>query len=515
LSLLVTFLNVPALPATEALLPLPTEDPFAEGEPHLPAWCEAGLICIVLLAAFYLRLANLEYVPGIFGDEGERGVSARMLLEGYPATLFDSGWYGVPTFYFYCVAWMLRIFGDSMVGARMLSALSGVVAVWLAYRIGRALWSARTGLLAAAMLAVSPLALQFSRQATESTPTGTLWAGGFLFFVRALRGRRWGDWVCAGVLYGLSLYFYAAGKLVLGLLPMLGLYCVVRWRLDFFRRYALGFTLMCAAFALTFLPYALMSAHDGWQNFAGRAQETSILSAHNQADTFARHAIAYDPGWAQQSLLRNVLTHPVSWAQMLFGQLRFTAEVLYWHGDPTAFFQIRQHGGSMLAPLPAALTILGLAYAAWNIWDPRFGLLCVWFWCGMLGPALTINTPSVQRLVCAWPAVMLFPAVVLDRVWAAAWPVSRSLARRWAAVPLLALLVYFGIDCYEEYFIHYTSLCPYCTETVQARYAQALGQAYKVYQLGVGDGDIWFGYGSSRFVAKGVEGMEVAALADT
>lgn len=513
-TLLVTFVGVPAWPAAGALIPGPAEDPFAEGEPQLPVPWEAVAISAVLLVALYLRLTNLEYVPGIFGDEGERGVSARMLLEGFPASLFGSGWYGVPTFYFYCVAWMLRIFGDTMVGARMLSVLSGVAAVWLAYRIGRALWGARTGLLAAALLAVAPLALQFSRQATESTPTGTLWAAGFLFLIRALRGRRWSDWVCAGVFFGLSLYFYAAGKLVLALLPMLGLYCMVRWRLDFFRRYALGFALMVAAFALTFLPYALLSARDGWQNFSGRAQETSILSAHNQADTFARHQVTYDPAWGQQSLVRNVLAHPVAWAQVLFGQLRFTAEVLYWHGDPTAFYQIRWHGGSMIAPFWAALTVLGLAYAAWNVWDARFGLACAWFWCGMLGPALTINTPSVQRLVCAWPAVTLFPAVVLDRVWAAAWPLSRGLARRWATVPLLALLVYFGIDSYQEYFVHYISLCPFCTATVQARHAQTLGQSYKAYQLGVGDGDIWFGYGSTRFVAKGVEGMEVAAPGD-
>ncbi len=512
-TLLGTFIGVPAWPEGEALIRGPADDELAAGEPQLPAAWEAVAICVVLLAALYLRLINLEYVPGIFGDEGERGVSARMLLEGYPASLFDSGWYGVPTFYFYCVAWMLRLVGDNMVGARTLSVLSGVAAVWLAYRIGRALWGARAGLLAAAMLAVAPLALQFSRQATESTPTGTLWAAGFLFFIRALRGRRWSDWVGAGMLFGLSLYFYAAGKLVLLLLPMLGLYGVVRWRLDFFRRYALGFALMVAAFALTFLPYAQVSARDGWQNFAGRAQETSVLSGDNRADTFARHAVAYDPAWGE-SLVRSVLAHPVSWAQVLFGQLRFTAEVLYRHGDPTAFYQIRWHGGSMIAPLWAALTVLGLVYAAWHVWDARFGLLCIWFWCGMLGPALTINTPSVQRLVCAWPAVMLFPAVVLDRVWAAAWPLSRSLARRWATVPLLALLVYFGIDSYQEYFGHYISLCPYCTETVQARHAQALGQSYKAYQLGVGDGDIWFGYGSTRFVAKGVEGMEVAALAD-
>ena len=48
----------------------------------------------------------------------------------------------------------------------------------------------------------------------------------------------------------------------------------------------------------------------------------------------------------------------------------------------------------------------------------------------------------------------------------------------------------------------------------QARYAQALGQDYKAYQLGVGGYDVFFTYGSTRFAAKGVEGADLAVPAD-
>ena len=149
------------------------------------------LIGGILALALALRLVNLEYMPGIFGDEGERGMDARAIVEGRPALIFGYGWWGVPNLYFYCVAWMLRLFGDNMVGDRMLSVISGVLAVWFVYRIGRLLWGPRAGLIAGALLAVSPLALQFSRLAGESTPTGALWAAGFFFLFRALRDRRW------------------------------------------------------------------------------------------------------------------------------------------------------------------------------------------------------------------------------------------------------------------------------------------------------------------------------------
>jgi hypothetical protein len=195
-------------------------------------------------------------------------------------------------------------------------------------------------------------------------------------------------------------------------------------------------------------------------------------------------------------------------------QVRSTLAVFNSSADPTEFYYIQEHRGSMLLPLLAVLTFLGLAYAAWRVWDARCALAGIWLWVGLLAPVLTINTPGVQRLTLAWSVIMLFPALLLDRVSAAAWPLSRDLARRWTAVPLAGLLLFLSIGGYHEYFVHYASLCPYCTATTQARYAQALGQAYRAYQLGLGDGDIFFSYGSTRFVAKGVQGEDLAVPAD-
>jgi streptogramin lyase len=412
---------------------------------------------------------------------------------------------------------MLRVFGDNMAGDRMLSVISGVITVWFVYKIGRLLWGPRAGLIAGTLMAVSPLALQFSRLAGESTPTGALWAGGFYFLFMALRYRRWSDWALAGALWSFSLYFYAAGKLIIPIAVMAGLYCLVRWARhgEFFRRYALGWLLLAATFLLTFMPYAIFSFQDNWLGFMGRAAETSIFSPQNQEQVFGRLTVPYDPSWAGQPLVQNVLTHLWSWIQVLWGQVGLTLDVIYRSGDPTSFYQIREHGGSMLQPLWAAIALLGLAYALWKVWDARYGLVSLWFWGGMLGAVLTTDTPSVQRLVGAWPALVLISAVLLDRVFAAAWPLNFSLARRWSLVPIAALLLYLGADSYREYFTHYASLCPYCRGTTQARYAQALGQDYKGYEFGVDPDDlVFFKYGSTRFAAKGVTGDDMASPAD-
>jgi len=128
---------------------------------------------------------NLETLPGVFGDEGERGMDARAIVDGKPALIFGTGWWGVPNLYFYGVAWMLRLFGDhSMTGDRMLSVVSGVAAVWFAYRIGRLLWGPRAGLLAGGLMAVSPLALVFLPWLPFPVPAAFLmWSGGLATLV--------------------------------------------------------------------------------------------------------------------------------------------------------------------------------------------------------------------------------------------------------------------------------------------------------------------------------------------
>ncbi|MFL5734226.1 MAG: ArnT family glycosyltransferase, partial [Chloroflexia bacterium] len=403
--LLLTFVGVEGWPRGNGLLPGPRSDFFGKGVPNIsPRW-EALLIAIILLVGLGLRLWNLEYHPGIFGDEGERGMDARGINEGNPANIFGYGWWGVPNLYFYIVAAMLRIFGDNMTGDRMLSVISGVVTIWFVYRTARLLWGPRAGLIAGAMLAMSALAIQFSRIAGESTPTGALWAGGFYYFFLALRHRRPLDWALAGTFWGFSLYFYAAGKLIIPIAAAVLLYCLVRWHINAVKRYALGMAIFLLAFGVTFLPIGILSAKDNWQSFTGRAQETSIFSPSNQQTMFERYSIPYDPSWKSEPVTQAILSNPGAWAQLLYRQMRQTVEVIYQSGDPTAFYQIHEHNGSMLPPLWAALALLGLAYGAWKVFDARFGLANVWFWGGMMAAALTIDTPSVQRLVVAWPAL--------------------------------------------------------------------------------------------------------------
>lgn len=496
---------------------------FPRGDEAAPAavrprrdW-EPFLAVLMLVLAAVLRFADLEGHPGIFGDEGERGLDARAILEGRPDAFFGTGWAGIANLYYYVAAATLRLFGDGLFGLRTLSALSGLVAVFLVYRTGRLLRGPRAGLLAGAFLAASPLALQFSRLAGESTPTGALWAAGFFFLFRSLLLGAQRDAALSGVAFGLSLYFYPSAKLLFLLLPAVCAYLLLVAGRRRARPLLARLGALLIAFSLTFFPYAVSASRDGWQTFTARYQDRAIFAPRNRPEAFARAGLSYDPAWQGESLPASFVRHPLGWGRVLFTQMRDTLAVLYRNPDPTAFYNIREHRGSMLSPLMAALTLLGLAYAIANALEPRFGLLCLWFWGGLLGPALTLDTPSVQRLAGAWPAAMLFPALLLDRM-AAFSPENAPLARRAINAALGALALVVAAQGIHEYFVHYRSLVPFADATTQARYAETLGTAYKAYQLGVGDGrqvgDVFFTYGSTRFLAKGVEGSDVTALAD-
>lgn len=510
-SLLALFITVagaqPGQPAV-GLLPGPESDFFAPGLPRVPLRWEAVIAAAIMIVALGLRVYNLEYLPGIFGDEGEQGLEVRAILEGATPSFFGTGWWGVPNLSFYAWSVVVSIFGDTVFGLRMFSVISGMVAVWYAYRTGRLMWGPRAGLLAGAMLAVSPLALQSSRFANVSSESMALWTVGAYYFFLALRYRRLSDWALSGFFWSLNLYFYPAGKLVIPMAAAMILYCLVRWRLDFSRRYALGIVLFGLAFGITFMPHAIFSAGDNWANFLGRANETSIFSPENHFRAFDRYLIPYDSRYADLSMLENIRYAPLVWGRVLYEQARESLLVLNARGDPTGYYSQNEHKGSVFSPPWAVLALLGLAYATWKVWDPRYGLVLIWFWFGMLGTILTIDPPNLQRILGGWPAAILFPAVLADRLAAAAWPLSLNLARRWLAATLALLLVALGVTSYNEYFVSYAATCPWCASTVQARYAQALGQEYKAYMMAGGGYPRYFGYGSTRFAARGVEGED-------
>jgi Predicted membrane protein len=164
---------------------------------------------------------------------------------------------------YYLVAWLWsRPFGTGEVGLRSLSALAGTASIAVVYLGAVALpLPRRAGLIAAAMVAVSPVLIWFSQDARAYALVFLLTALSFLFFARALRSPGRGTVAAWAVFSALAIAtHYFAGFVVAPEAVLLLLWTSER------RRVAVGIGAVLAAAALL-LPIALQqaeNAHAGW-----------------------------------------------------------------------------------------------------------------------------------------------------------------------------------------------------------------------------------------------------------
>ncbi len=112
---------------------------------------------------------------------------------------------------FFVVGWLwAKAFGTSEAGLRSLSAVVGTAVIPLAYLCGRELVSRRAGLVAAALVALSPFMIWYSQEAREYMLLTAFCAASLLFFIRCLNGRpgrnlEW--WTVCSALALLTHYF--------------------------------------------------------------------------------------------------------------------------------------------------------------------------------------------------------------------------------------------------------------------------------------------------------------------
>jgi 4-amino-4-deoxy-L-arabinose transferase-like glycosyltransferase len=169
-----------------------------------------------------------------------------------------------PLYYVLAWAWA-KAFGTGEVGLRSLSALFGAATVPLVYCVGAELSSRRAGLIAAALVAVSPMLIWYSQEARSYALLVLFCTASLYFFVRALRTRKGRDlalWALASALALCSHYFafFAVAIEAIWLLVALR----SRWRV------VLPALALVAATGLALLPLITSQVnptHIGWIDF--------------------------------------------------------------------------------------------------------------------------------------------------------------------------------------------------------------------------------------------------------
>ncbi|MCB9460303.1 MAG: glycosyltransferase family 39 protein [Anaerolineaceae bacterium] len=189
-----------------------------------------ALIVILLLAAV-LRLWNLEWWTARWLDEmiyADATVNLRTPEYVQILTQFNT----VTAFswlYPLMQAPLVNLLGPGLLPLRLLSAGFGLLTVAATYRLGHTLFDRRIGLLAALVLATLPLHLHFSRIGIANIADPLFGVLMLWFLARATKNGHIRDYALAGIMLGLTQYFYEGGRLffpllALGLLLMMGFF---------------------------------------------------------------------------------------------------------------------------------------------------------------------------------------------------------------------------------------------------------------------------------------------------
>ncbi|MBI5302232.1 MAG: glycosyltransferase family 39 protein [Chloroflexi bacterium] len=442
--------RVPGLRAIDAAL-----------KPHL---AEILLVIALVAFAFLLRGFDLENIPiNLGGDESEMGLEARRVLAGKLTNPFATGWYSHPTLFFFLQSWMMRWFGETVVGLRMLSALLGTLTVLAAYLLARQLHGQSFALAVAFLLSVYPYHIQFSRIGLNNIADAFWTTTVFFLTIRAMMTRRIAYFVAGGLALGVSQYFYHGVRLIPVMLVLfLGYWLITE------RKTARPYIAPLAIFSFAALIAALPLIGYYFQFpavFTERYQQMGIFPS----------------GWLEKYAAETGFSPLVVLAQRTVE--RFS--LFNFIPDLSGFYA---PGTPLLETFSAILFVFGLTYSLYH-WKERAHLLFVlWFVCGVIfGSVLIVDEAGSARTLTLTVPIMFFLTCGIFKL---AEAITTLAARpRWSK-PLAAIaIVLLACINVKFYYIDYVPKRTYAgyigwTNTEMAKYLLRQPGEFRAYFFG-------------------------------
>jgi mannosyltransferase len=148
-------------------------------------WFTWLILGVIILLALSLRFYRLDG-QSLWADEGNSAALAARNL----ATITRDAAHDIhPPLYYYLLHCWVRVFGNSEIALRSLSALMGTALVFVTYLLGQELSNRRVALIASFLVAISPFQIYYSQETRMYVPAA-LWAAlAVYFFPRWMRSR--------------------------------------------------------------------------------------------------------------------------------------------------------------------------------------------------------------------------------------------------------------------------------------------------------------------------------------
>jgi 4-amino-4-deoxy-L-arabinose transferase-like glycosyltransferase len=347
---------------------------------------------MLTLLAFLLRGLAVGAIPhNVHGDEGEMGLVARAVIRGEFRNPFATAFLTHSTLWFFIQALSLSLFGDSMDGLRMLSALLGTLAIPALYVFARPLYGRSVAMIAAALLAAYHFHVHYSRIGLNNIADATMMVLTLAAFFYGYNKRSSLGFALAGVFMGLAQYFYFSARLIPIVVLALLAYLVIRERRQLLES-AGKLGVMLVGFILSGGPlfrYYLMHP----DTFSGRVMEHGLLQNGN----FVKLQVD------GQGLFAALANH----AYRTFGFLVALNEnnPFYDPGIP-----LLDHGMDLLFILGLVLALVG-----WR----KIECIVLLLWIGgtaLFGGFLLWDDPQSPRYVIAAPALCVLMSLALVQI---------------------------------------------------------------------------------------------------
>jgi 4-amino-4-deoxy-L-arabinose transferase-like glycosyltransferase len=376
--------------------------------------------------ALVLRLVALGQVPpGVRYDELVNVKMASHIYAGEWPIYFQEAW-GHEPLYHYLHALGMSLLGETVLGVRITSVLSGTLGVLTAYLALRQLFGRGVAMLAALLLASSFWSLMYSRIGLRhiSLPP---WVGLAAYcFWRGLeapageRGKT-GLWFSlSGVSVGITLYTYFAGRVV---------------------------PLVFAAFALYLLAFHREMLRGRWWGLAV-AFVLPVAIVTPMALYLIRHPeLEQRLGQVSGGLLDALRTGDLSAAlQAVLG----TLGMFSFRGDPEWLYNIA--GRPVLDPLISIAFYLGLGTLLWQWREPKRAFLLLWLLFGIAPAFFSWPPGSLGHTIVAQPVAFGIAALGLASAWAWARRRTARPLRLGAQLVIVATpLTFAGMNGYDYY----------------------------------------------------------------
>ncbi len=259
------------------------------GEPDTSLKTARIALAVIILAGLGLRLAVTR---GIWLDEAISIHQAHLSLHG----LFSNLYYGdrVPPLHHLALWLTVRAFGDSEFAVRIPSLIAGTLVIPALYELGRELYDRRTGLIASAFVAASPLLVWYSQEVRMYAFVTLFGVLALLTQLRVLRKPSMGNWALYILATAALLWSHYFGVLLIALQQVIFVGVLIHRHRngESVRALALGFAYSAAILAMQLVPLVVFAHHQF------QSTHTAAGSPSGTYDALSFYTVLANMAWA-------------------------------------------------------------------------------------------------------------------------------------------------------------------------------------------------------------------------